>query len=277
MPEQTADAPAFPFLRRADRPPKPRTVGRTEIRGPYYTAMGAEHLADLLDGVAQYVDSFKIGSPIAVMPRRVLSRYIDACHERDVRVSTGGFIEYVLTQGRDAAERFFAECADIGFDIVEISAGMITLPLDDFLRLIERAKQNGLSVTAEVGIQFGAGGSSSVEDLASEGTGDPRWAVHRARRALEVGADLVMVESEGITEQVREWRTDVAALFASELGLEQVMFEAADPAVFRWYIKNYGPDVNLFVDYSQIYQLECLRAGIWGDASLFGRVHTFRD
>ena len=52
------------------------------------------------------------------------------------------------------------------------------------------------------------------------------------------------------------------------------MFEAADPEVFRWYLKNYGPDVNLFVDHSQIVQLECLRSGIWGNKSLWGRVLT---
>lgn len=52
------------------------------------------------------------------------------------------------------------------------------------------------------------------------------------------------------------------------------MFEAADPAVFGWYIKNYGPEVNLFVDHSQIVQLECLRSGIWGTKSLWGRVLT---
>jgi phosphosulfolactate synthase (CoM biosynthesis protein A) len=73
-----------------------------------------------------------------------------------------------------------------------------------------------------------------------------------------------MIESEGITEQVREWRTDVVSQIVSELGLEQVMFEAAEPAVFTLYVKQYGPDVNLFVDHSQIVQVECLRAGIWG-------------
>ena len=42
----------------------------------------------------------------------------------------------------------------------------------------------------------------------------------------------------------------------SELGLEKIMFEAADPAVFEWYIRNYGYKVNLFVDHSQIVQLD---------------------
>jgi phosphosulfolactate synthase (CoM biosynthesis protein A) len=55
------------------------------------------------------------------------------------------------------------------------------------------------------------------------------------------------------------------------------MFEAADPEVFAWYIKNYGPEVNLFVDHSQIVQLECLRSGIWGTADIWGRILTYKD
>jgi phosphosulfolactate synthase (CoM biosynthesis protein A) len=86
-----------------------------------------------------------------------------------------------------------------------------------------------------------------------------------------------MIESEGITENVDPWRTDVPAKFIDEIGMEKLMFEAADPDVFAWYIKNYGADVNLFVDHSQIVQLECLRAGIWGTKSLWGRVVTYKE
>lgn len=85
-----------------------------------------------------------------------------------------------------------------------------------------------------------------------------------------------MIESEGITENVKSWRTDVPAKIIGALGLEKVMFEAADPDVFAWYIKNYGPEVNLFVDHSQIVQLECLRAGIWGTADVWGRILTYK-
>ena len=46
--------------------------------------------------------------------------------------------------------------------------------------------------------------------------------------------------------------------------------EAADPEVFSWYIKNYGPDVNLFIDHSQIVQVECLRSGILGHKEHMG-------
>jgi phosphosulfolactate synthase (CoM biosynthesis protein A) len=108
------------------------------------------------------------------------------------------------------------------------------------------------------------------------GMTDPKWLIAQARRFLDAGAYMIMIESEGITESVAEWRTEVPAAIASELGLEQVMFEAADPEVFTWYVKQYGPDVNLFVDHSQIVQLECLRSGIWGTHGTWGRIKTFR-
>jgi phosphosulfolactate synthase (CoM biosynthesis protein A) len=87
---------------------------------------------------------------------------------------------------------------------------------------------------------------------------------------------MIMIESEGITENVRNWRTDVVAEIISALGTDKVMFEAADPAVFDWYIKHYGPEVNLFVDHSQLVQVQCLRSGIWGTASVWGRILTYR-
>ncbi len=102
------------------------------------------------------------------------------------------------------------------------------------------------------------------------------WVIGQAKRFLEAGAYMIMLESEGITESVKSWRTDAVAKVVGALGLEKVMFEAADPEVFAWYVKNYGPEVNLFVDHSQILQLETLRSGLWGTKSLWGRVVTYK-
>jgi phosphosulfolactate synthase (CoM biosynthesis protein A) len=99
-----------------------------------------------------------------------------------------------------------------------------------------------------------------------------RWAIQHGKGFLEAGAEIFTIESEGITEQVVNWRTDVPARITNELGIDKVMFEAADTEVFRWYIKNYGPEVNLFVDHSQILELECLQTGIWSSSSLWRRV-----
>ncbi len=277
MPTDRADERPFSFLRVNARPPKPRTRGLTEIRGPYYTPVGPHYLQDLLDTMAPAVDAFKFGGgSFAVMPRKVVRALINVCHAHDVTVSTGGFVEYVLTQGTEAVHRYLDECKELGFDVIEVSSGFLSIPTEDLVRLIERVQRLGLKAKAEIGIQFGAGGATSVAELEAEGTRDVGRAVTQARRFLEAGAYQIMIESEGITENVRTWRTDAVARLADELGMEKVMFEAADPEVFAWYVKNYGPDVNLFVDHSQIVQLECLRAGIWGTKDLWGRVVTYR-
>jgi phosphosulfolactate synthase (CoM biosynthesis protein A) len=269
---------SFPFLRLNERESKPRKRGLTEIRGPYYSAYGRRHLEDLFETMGRYIDSLKFaGGSFTLMPEGVVREIIDLCHKYGVLVSTGGFIERVLTQGHDVVHQYVRECRNVGFDIIEISAGFISIPTDDWLRLIALARKCGLKAKPEVGIQFGAGGGTATSELESEGTSDPAWAIAQASRFLDAGADIIMVESEGITENVKSWRTDVPARFISELGLERLMFEAADPDVFAWYIKHYGAEVNLFIDHSQIVQLECLRAGIWGTKDLWGRVVTSKD
>ncbi|HEY6343380.1 MAG TPA: phosphosulfolactate synthase [Bryobacteraceae bacterium] len=284
-PRQTAPRPegavtdrdrAFPFLRVNRRPPKPRRTGVTEIRGPYYTPMGTRYLTDILETMGEYVDSLKFaGGSFSLMPRAAVKAITDLCHRHDVLVSTGGFLEYVLRQSPDAVDCYIRECRELGFDIVEISCGFITIPTDDWARLVEKVKQAGLKPKPEIGIQFGAGGATSAEELEAEGVRDVGWAVQQARRLLDAGAEILMVESEGITESVKHWRTDVPAKFIGSLGMERLMFEAADPEVFTWYVKNYGPEINLFVDHSQIVQLECLRSGIWGTKSVWGRILTY--
>ena len=131
--------------------------------------------------------------------------------------------------GTDALEKYLQQCKEVGFDIVEISSGFISISIEDWLRLVEKVQTTGLKAKPEFGIQFGAGGATSAT-----------------------------------------WRTDVITKFATSLGFEHLMFEAADPEVFSWYIKNYGPDVNLFIDHSQIVQVECLRSGILGHKEHMG-------
>lgn len=269
---------AFGFLEINQREAKPRKTGLTEIRGPYYSPMGRRYLEDVLETMGSHIDSLKFaGGSFALMPRVRVEELIETAHRFQVQVSTGGFIEHVLTKGARQVEQYIADCAEVGFDTIEISSGFITIPTADWIRLIKKVQRAGLKAKPEVGIQFGAGGASEASALEEQGTSSPQMAIDRAKRFLDAGASLIMIESEGITESVKSWRSDVPWQFANALGLEHVMFEAADPPVFSWYIKNFGPEVNLFVDHSQIVQLECLRRGIWGTAELWGRVVTFKQ
>lgn len=277
QPKGNPEERAFAFLRVNERETKPRSRGVTEIRGPYYTPMGKHYLEDVLETMGAYIDVLKFaGGSFSLMPRKALKELLDLCHRYDVLISTGGFIEHVLTLGPEAVNWYIEECKEIGFDIIEVSSGFITIPTDDWLRLVEKIQKAGLKAKPEVGIQFGAGGATDADELAAEGTRDPEWAIQQAKRFVDAGAYMIMIESEGITENVKTWRTDVVAKIIHSLGLEKPMFEAADPEVFAWYIKNYGPEVNLFVDHSQIVQLECLRSGLWGTKSLWGRVLTYK-
>lgn len=190
----------------------------------------------------------------------------------------GGWIEHVLTQSdpQAAVGRYLHKCKALGFDVVEISTGFLSLPQEDWVRLVNKVKDAGLTPKPECGIQFGAGGDTEASELSAMGTSDPSRIIDAGRRFIDAGVERIMIESEGITENVSQWRTDVIQKILRELPPERVMFEAADPKVFNWYIREFGADVNLFVDHSQIVQLSCLREGIWGMADTFGKVTTFR-
>ena len=199
----STDELAFSFLRASHRPSKPRTRGITEIRGPYYTVMGPRYLKDVLETMGAHVDALKFaGGSFTLMPERALREILDTAHEHDVLVSTGGFIEHVLTQGPQAVDRYIDEVARLGFDILEISSGFISIPTDDILRLVERVQRAGLKAKPEVGIQFGAGGATTPQELAQEGTRDVGYAIDLAQRCMDAGAYMIMIESEGITEEV---------------------------------------------------------------------------
>src|SRR2546430_8063138 len=134
----------FGYLRTNQRSAKPRHEGLTEIRGPYYSAMGPRYLADVLETMGPYVDSLKFaGGSFTLMPRRSLTELIELCHRHDVAVSTGGVIERVLTQGADAAGRYIRECRDPRFDFIQISNGLITPPAVDLLSPAERLPPAG--------------------------------------------------------------------------------------------------------------------------------------
>lgn len=57
------------------------------------------------------------------------------------------------------------------------------------------------------------------------GTSDPGKLINLGRRFLDAGVERLMIESEGITENVKSWRTDVVSQIMKELPQEKVMFE----------------------------------------------------
>ncbi|PWY89344.1 hypothetical protein BO70DRAFT_369072 [Aspergillus heteromorphus CBS 117.55] len=254
----------FGFARSNPRPAKPRTKGVTEIRGPYYTQTMD---SDELSRMGTHVDGLKFaGGSFSLFPEKALRELTDLAHEHGVYVSTGGWAEHLLTHpdANTVFDKYLRKCKDLGFDVIELSAGFLSFPEDDWLRLVDKVHSYKLKAKPELGIQFGAGGDTPASGLEAIGTSDPSKLVNQGRKFLDAGVERLMIESEGITENVQSWRTDVVSTIMKELPSERVMFEAADPKVYNWYIRD------------QIVQLSCLRHGIWGTADTWGKIVSFR-
>lgn len=77
----------------------------------------------------------------------------------------------------------------------------MSIPERDWQNLVQLVASHGLKPKPEIGIAFGAGGGESEELDAP--VRDPSWVVSRGRALLDAGADKLMIESEGITENVK--------------------------------------------------------------------------
>ncbi|CAG8146532.1 unnamed protein product [Penicillium salamii] len=271
------DQGGFGFARSNPRPAKPRSTGVTEIRGPYYSVGNTLARLDGLTLIRSWgkdIWPMSWKRSFSLFHEKQLRELIDLAHSYGVYVSTGGWAEHLLTHPDPNAvfDRYLTKCKDLG----HLSSGFLSIPEDDWLRLVDKVHSYKLEAKPELGIQFGAGGDTPAGGLEALGTSDPGKLVNLGHRFLNAGVKRLMIESEGITENVTSWRTDVVSKIMKELPPEQVMFEAADPKVFNWYVREFGMDVNLFVDHSQIVQLECLRAGIWGTADTWGKIVSLR-
>jgi phosphosulfolactate synthase (CoM biosynthesis protein A) len=153
---------AFSQLQINPREVKPRKRGITEIRGPYYAVMGSRYLTDLLETMGDYVDGIKYaGGSFALMPRSRVAELNNLAHKYSAYVSSGGWIEHVLARdGADGVKRYLAEAQALGFDVIELSTGFISLPPDDLVALVRTVIKAGLKARPELGIQFGAGGAT---------------------------------------------------------------------------------------------------------------------
>lgn len=91
---------------------------------------------------------------------------------------------------QEVVSKYLTACKNMGFDVLELSSGFLSIPTDDWARLIEFTARHGLKPKPEVGIQWGAGGDASVAELESAGSRDPKWLIDRAKVFLDAGAHV---------------------------------------------------------------------------------------
>ncbi|MDE1856576.1 MAG: phosphosulfolactate synthase [Candidatus Micrarchaeota archaeon] len=271
---------AFDFVEIYDLPKKPRKKGITEIRVPYYAATPTiTYISDLLDAWGDYFDGMKFAcGTMRLMDRGKVKKIIDLCHDHDVYVSTGGFVERVLVQGKKAVDRYFEGCRELGYDVVEISSGFVRVSMEDRLAMVEKVRDLGMKPKPEISMMIGAGAGTHIVGYKTRMKTMGEF-FDEAKAYLKSGAEIIMVESEGLTEDLppNKWRLDVIRKLVKEFGYNRWMFEAADPEVFKWYYKNVGRDANLFIDHTQVVEFNAWRLGLWGDPDIWGnKVYRYR-
>ncbi|MDX6370304.1 MAG: phosphosulfolactate synthase, partial [Gaiellaceae bacterium] len=176
---------------------------------------------------------------------------------QDKRVVIGGtFFEVVWA--RDRVDEYKRWLEDLGLTHVEISDGVIDLPRERKLELIAEFARD-FTVLSEVGSKD------------SETVFAPHEWVRWIREELDAGAWKVITEGReggtaGIYSPTGEMRTALVDEIVQEVDLDSLLFEAPSKSSQAWFIKQFGPGVNLGnIPPDEVIALETLRRGLRGD------------
>jgi phosphosulfolactate synthase len=216
--------------------------------------LGPRAWEDVLETSGDYIDIVKLGWGTAYVTPNLKGK-LDVLREKPVVIG-GTFLEAVVAQGK--VEEYKDWLRELGLTHVEISDGVIDLERERKLELIADFARD-FTVLSEVGSK-----DSSVEYTPEEWT---TW----LREERDAGAWKVITEaregaSSGIFSAAGEMKTDLIEDIATAVPLEDVIFEAPKKSAQVWFIKQYGPAVNLGnIAPDEVIPLETLRRGLRGD------------
>jgi phosphosulfolactate synthase len=218
--------------------------------------LGPRAWEDVLETSGDYISIVKLGWGTAYVTPN-LRRKLTVLRRADKPVVIGGtFFEVVYA--REKLDEYKRWLNELGIEHVEISDGTVEIPRERKLELIADFARD-FTVLSEVGSK-----DSSVEYTADEWT---QW----LREELDAGAWKVITEAReggtaGIFDSSGGMRTELIGEIASAVGIENVVFEAPSKAAQVWFIKQFGPSVNLGnIPPDEVIPLETLRLGLRGD------------
>ena len=245
--------PGPDFLDLPTRTTKPRGIGITHVldRG-----IPLAQAADLLAMSESCIDVWKLGWGISYLDPTLAAKLELLARHRVLASPGGTLLEIAWAQGR--AMEFLDWARGCGFPCVEVSAGTVTMDQAAKRELIAEAARHFI-VLAEVGPK------------------DPGVLLTPAQWAqalsadLESGATWVLAEGRasgtvGIYDASGAVREDVIGALVSVGGPDFLVFEAPREHQQAWFVRRFGPDVNLAnVHPADALGLETLRLGLRAD------------
>jgi phosphosulfolactate synthase len=230
---------------------EPRSGGLTHVLDK---GLGPRAWVDVLETSGLYIDIVKLGWGTAYVTQN-LRQKLEILKEKPVVIG-GTFFEVVYVKGKvDEYKRWLT---DLGLTHVEISDGTVEMPREEKLELIADLARD-FTVLSEVGSKD------------SEVNYAPYLWVQWIKEELEAGAWKVITEAResgtaGIFRPSGEMRTGLIDEIVNEIEVADLMFEAPTKASQAWFVKQFGPTVNLGnIPPDEVIPLETLRLGLRGD------------
>jgi phosphosulfolactate synthase len=228
-----------------------RSAGLTHVIDK---GLGPRGWEDVLEVSGHLIDVVKLGWGTSYVTKS-LERKLAVLKDKPVVIG-GTFFEVVYV--KDRLEEYKLWLNGLGLTHVEISDGTVDIPRDRKLELIADFARD-FTVLSEVGSK-----DSSVEYGADEWKS---W----LQEELDAGAWKVITEAReggtaGIFDAAGGMRTELIGEIAEAVGVEHVIFEAPSKAAQAWFVKQFGPEVNLGnIPPEEVIPLETLRLGLRGD------------
>jgi phosphosulfolactate synthase len=230
---------------------EPRSGGLTHVLDK---GLGPRAWEDVLETAGVYIDVVKLGWGTAYVTPN-LRRKLEVLSDKPVVIG-GTFFEVVYV--KDKVDEYKRWLTDLGLTHVEISDGTVEIPREEKLELIADLARD-FTVLSEVGSK-----DSDVNFA-------PYLWVQWIKEELEAGAWKVITESResgtaGIFRPSGEMRTGLIDEIVNEVEVPDLIFEAPTKASQAWFVKEFGPTVNLGnIPPDEVIPLETLRLGLRGD------------
>src|SRR3954469_19961975 len=241
------------FLDVPTRPAKPRDEGLTHVIDK---GLNLRDIEGMFDVAGAFVDIVKFGWGTSYVTNN-LEKKIALYRHFETPVECGGTLfQAIYAKGK--LDEFKGWLVEHRFAHVEISDGTIDIPRDEKLALITDFARD-FTVLSEVG--------SKDSDVVYA----PYQWVEWIKEELEAGSWKVITEGReggtaGIYRPTGEMRTGLVDEIVHEVEVGELIFEAPTKASQAWFVKQFGPNVNLGnIPPEEVIPLETLRLGLRGD------------
>ena len=236
-----------------NRTVKPRTHGLTMVMDK---GAGLKQVENFIETSSELTDLVKLGFGTSYVTKN-LEQKIKLYKEAGIKVYLGGtlFEAFVI---RNQFDDYCKLLDKLKLDCAEVSDGSIEIPHDEKCAYINKLSKN-FTVLSEVG--------SKEEGIIIH---PAKW-VSMMTKEIQAGSWKVIAEAReggnvGIFHRNGSTHWVLINKITAKVKSENVIWETPLKSQQIWFIKHFGPDVNLGnIGYDDVIPVETLRLGLRGD------------